>query len=185
MANFGTAYSITHKYEKGFVNDPEDKGGMTYHGISRRFHPNWYGWVMIDAGEVDTPELLQMHADFFRGDYWNPLGLDAFVNQVLANLVYDTSVLFGLRRSGEFLQRALNALNANGSLWPDLEVDGIVGEKTIATANACTGRAEFLVFLIASMRASHHLSVVETQKSQERFMFGWVRRAKELANGAS
>ena len=32
------------------TNDPRDPGGMTAYGISRRFHPLWPGWALIDEG---------------------------------------------------------------------------------------------------------------------------------------
>ena len=49
MADFTKAYALTAAYEGGYVDDPEDAGGETYRGISRRYHPSWQGWQIIDT----------------------------------------------------------------------------------------------------------------------------------------
>ena len=48
MANFNESFNITLGYEGGYSNDPDDAGGETYKGISRRYHPGWKGWALID-----------------------------------------------------------------------------------------------------------------------------------------
>lgn len=34
---------------KTVTNDPRDPGGMTAWGISRRYHPLWAGWGLVDS----------------------------------------------------------------------------------------------------------------------------------------
>ena len=48
MANFDIAFRRTISAEGGYVNDPNDKGGETYMGISRRAHPTSKIWTYID-----------------------------------------------------------------------------------------------------------------------------------------
>ena len=48
MAIFNLAYKKLEVAEGGYVNDPDDKGGETYKGISRKANPNWAGWISID-----------------------------------------------------------------------------------------------------------------------------------------
>ncbi|HBF18469.1 MAG TPA: hypothetical protein DDW81_00145 [Cryomorphaceae bacterium] len=53
MADFEWAYRHTSNKEGGYVNDPSDYGRETYRGISRRWHPYWEGWKIVD--EVRPP----------------------------------------------------------------------------------------------------------------------------------
>ena len=48
MADFNIAFNKVVFHEGGYVNDPEDRGGETYMGISRRAHPSSNIWYHID-----------------------------------------------------------------------------------------------------------------------------------------
>ncbi|MFM7564688.1 MAG: glycosyl hydrolase 108 family protein, partial [Planctomycetota bacterium] len=39
MADFAIAFDETMINEGGYVDDPDDRGGETYRGVARRFHP--------------------------------------------------------------------------------------------------------------------------------------------------
>ena len=43
MANFDEAFALTMKSEGGYANNPNDTGGETYKGVSRKNHPKWNG----------------------------------------------------------------------------------------------------------------------------------------------
>ena len=49
------AIKKTLKYEGGYVNDKDDRGGETYRGVSRRYHPNWSGWKIVDEYKQMQP----------------------------------------------------------------------------------------------------------------------------------
>ncbi|MDR1308836.1 MAG: hypothetical protein LBL95_02880 [Deltaproteobacteria bacterium] len=83
---FEDVYKKTEKFEGGYVNDPQDKGGETFRGISRKAHPDWEGWPLIDAAKElvgDTPRAIDRHFEndqemaamvsrFYRVNYWQP-----------------------------------------------------------------------------------------------------------------
>lgn len=48
MANFNEEFKKVILVEGGYVNDPDDAGGETYLGISRRYNPNSKIWNIID-----------------------------------------------------------------------------------------------------------------------------------------
>ena len=52
MADFKKALTETLRHEGGYVNDPKDPGGETYKGISRKNHPDWEGWNIIDEKKI-------------------------------------------------------------------------------------------------------------------------------------
>lgn len=72
------SYDIGSKLTLGFEGKgkhtkyPADPGGETYSGISRRYNPNWDGWVFIDKGiYVSADKLVK---DFYYNNYWVPAG---------------------------------------------------------------------------------------------------------------
>ena len=48
MANFDEEFKKVIVVEGGYVDDPDDIGGETYLGISRRYNPNSKMWNIID-----------------------------------------------------------------------------------------------------------------------------------------
>lgn len=144
MAKFEEAEEITGRNEGGYANNPADTGGETYAGISRNNWPKWQGWVIIDqikrnGAKTDRdinkkatsiPELTNLISEFYRKNFWDTLKLSAITDQQLANNVYDFGVNSGIRRAGEFLQRA-----ANDTGIVNLVVDGVIGPKSIAAIN--------------------------------------------------
>jgi hypothetical protein len=64
--NFDKAFEFTVGLEGGYSNDPNDPGGETKYGISKRFNP-----------EVDVKNLtLEQAKDIYRRKYWLPAGCD-------------------------------------------------------------------------------------------------------------
>lgn len=62
--DFDTAFSRLIDSEGGYVNDPQDPGGETKFGISKRSYPD------LDIANLT---LDQAKAIYLR-DFWNPLG---------------------------------------------------------------------------------------------------------------
>ena len=52
MANFNEEFKKVILVEGGYVNDPDDAGGETYLGISRRYNPNSKIWNIIDLSLI-------------------------------------------------------------------------------------------------------------------------------------
>lgn len=114
MANFEIAYKRTAKFEGGYVNDPNDRGGETYAGISRRAHPKWAGWSTIDGAkkEKNFPKnlssnvvLQQQVRTLYRNNYWTPIWGDRIKRQEVANELYDFGVNAGVGTSIKLQQR--------------------------------------------------------------------------------
>ncbi len=134
MANFKIAFDRTSKFEGGYVNDKADRGGETYVGIARNFHPNWRGWVIIDqqkhkpnfpANLKTCGELEPLISSFYKSTFWDAVWGDKIVKQSVANDLYDTAVnmgvamsirlsqkQFGLAETGKMNQELLNKLNS-------------------------------------------------------------------------
>ncbi len=185
---FDAALAQVLEHEGGYVDDPDDRGGETYRGIARRFHPDWPGWTRIDRAKrrADFPrcldddrELQAAVAELYRRLYWEPVGGDRLPDEALGIELMDTAVNMGVRRAARFLQEALNLLNRNQRSWPDLVVDGWIGDKSIAALNKClrgrNGR-DWLLKVLNTLQAERYLDIMRRDPSQERFARGWLKR---------
>lgn len=184
MSDFLTAHKKVMGHEGGYANNPDDRGGETYKGIARNFHPKWGGWRYIDntkAQAVKQPSfgtteyshwvkwlnavlaelntLQQFVLDFYLLNFWKRLG--EIENQELATWVYDKNVNTG----------------DNGSRWlqeaAHVTVDGQIGSITLAAVNA----ADPFVLLerMKTMAVDHYLA--EAQKPHQKgFWKSWIAR---------
>ena len=118
MADFKSAYKKIEAAEGGYAFDPDDAGGETYKGISRKANPNWDGWISIDAIKKAhpttfksilkrTPELEKKVQDLYKDKYWDCFELDDVPNQLVAEQMFDTAVNQGQTAAIKFAQRVL------------------------------------------------------------------------------
>lgn len=130
MANFTIALKKVLKNEGGYANNPNDAGGETYKGISRKNHPTWAGWISIDQIKKahpkgfktileHTPELQDKVKDFYKRRFWDELCLDTCGNQELANQAFDMAVNAGVKAGVKILQKVLG-----------IPADGVLGNVT-------------------------------------------------------
>ena len=130
MAQFGISYHITEQMEGGYSNNPHDKGGETYAGISRVSFPDWKGWAFLDKQahpiqhNAKFSYLSRDVEQFYRTEFWKKLNC-GFMSQVVANQLFDYAVNSSKSKAVKSLQTVLNRLGAF------LQVDGIIGEKTL------------------------------------------------------
>lgn len=162
--------------EAGYVNDPDDSGGETKFGITVKIARN-YGY---HGPMRDMPRSVaeRIYADW----YWYSPHLDEIekIDPAIAGEMADTGVNMGTGRAGTFLQRALNAFNRLGELWPDLVVDGAVGSRTIAALQSYYSyrQADAGPVLLAALNAlqgAAYIDLVEKREKDEKYVFGWFR----------
>lgn len=165
MNNFNIAFEHTVGIEGGYVNDPEDRGGETKFGISKRSYPH-----------LDIKNLtLSSAKDIYYQDFWNTrkMNLDLLPLEVAIEL-FDTGVNMGMPRARLMLQMALNLLNRGETRFADLKVDGWIGSSTMK-AISLTDEKELLKVL-NGLQFVRYLEIVENDHSQERFFAGWTKR---------
>lgn len=100
MANFDIAYKKTGGWEGFYSNDPNDTGGETIYGVSRKNNPGWLGWRIVDnykklpgfpANMKKDTQLPGLAKELAKNKYWDVLRLTEINNQYLANRLYDIS----------------------------------------------------------------------------------------------
>lgn len=188
MADFNISFRKTMVNEGGYSNNPNDRGESTYRGISKKWYPSWQGFKVIDQlrHEPNFPRNLENNAElqlmvqqFYRLNFWNPLYLDKINSQQVADELFDIAVNMGQTVAAEIAQRSINLMNKNQKLFPNLKVDGRVGELSAkAINNVCMMKANHDTFLkcLNIFQGWKYISICEKDESQEEFFIGWMNR---------
>lgn len=189
--------------EGRYSNDPRDSGGETVYGISRKYWPNWPGWVIVDAlkaqpgfpRSLDASEALkQLRNRFYKQFFWDRFNGDelAELSPPIAAELMDIEVNCQPGLAARALQRALNALNdpSGGTdsasvMYPELEVDGLIGPVTLnalQTLLAVRKRQGEVVLLrmLNVQQGAHYMELVERREKDKAFVYGWFLRRIEL-----
>ncbi len=188
---FLSAFTKTMEFEGGYSFDALDPGGETYMGISRVYWPDWPGWELIDQLNAadkrveNLPVLEAMVRRFYRQQYWNRFHGDAVADIVpeVAEEVFDTGVNLGVHRAVKFLQQALNLLNLNETIFPDIIEDGILGQVTLRTMQLYMERRppdretkiRMLLGVMNTLQGMHYIEQMRRYPEKERFR-GWFMR---------
>lgn len=175
MADFKQAYEKVKKFEGGYANNPNDKGGETYAGIARVHHPKWSGWEIIDKykqSEHSSKELnkvLQgneqldvMVEYFYKVNFWNAIKGDEIMNQLIADNIMDFAVNSGVGRAVRYAQRIVGTVE-----------DGVMGAKTIKAINQ---NIHDFVGHYKAARLGFVQKIVINNASQKQFLNGWTQR---------
>lgn len=173
MSDFKKAFKKTRGHEGGYVNDPDDRGGETYKGVSRSNWPNWNGWKLIDKAKkrkdfpanLEEIDLLQANIFFFyREEFWNEIKGNAIQNQQIAESLFDYAVNAGVKTAVKLIQEASG-----------VDIDGIVGVHTLGALNSV--RPELLLLRFMNLKIKRYIEICKKNSSQKKFFYGWVRRS--------
>lgn len=83
-------------HEGQYVNDPDDPGGETKWGISKRSYPH------LNIKDLTREEAIEL----YRVDFWEPTHTDVLPDAMDYQML-DSAVNSGIHNSIRFLQRAL------------------------------------------------------------------------------
>lgn len=184
MASFDIAYkTFIQPWEGGYVNNPNDKGGETYAGIARNFHPTWSGWAYIDeikkSRKIDTNEKFASIQDkvdkFYLLALWEPNNFAQINNQDVANILFDWYVNSG---SNAAHTKGAETYGVDEILNRDfgfkLPTDSKFDSLTIKAINAVDSTK--LYNIIKKERQNFYQTLVKKNPSQSVFLKGWMAR---------
>jgi len=163
--------------EGGYVNHPDDKGGPTKWGITEKVaRAHGYLGDMRNLTRGQALEILE-------ADYWYGPRFDQVANlspDIAAELC-DTGVNMGPSVASKMLQRWLNVFNQKGTLYPDMDVDGLIGPRTINALRAYLskrGGDGELVMLTAlnCTQGELYLELAEKREANQSFVYGWLKQ---------
>ena len=164
MTAFDKAFDYTMEWEGGpkMTNDPDDPGGCTRFGISKRSHP-----------DVDIENLTEEGAKtLYALGYWGGVNGNLLAEKSgrLAIKVFDAGVNLGTVRAVRFLQEVLNGMDG---VSPRLTEDGRLGPGTLAALDQVD---EYSVLELYALRLEKYYISLDKPK----FLKGWLRRARAL-----
>ena len=147
----------TLEEEGGYVNDPDDSGGETNYGISKRAYP-----------ELDIFKLTEDDAiDIYWNDYWVRGKCDK-VPRKLQSIYFDMCVNFGISGAIKVLQETARG---KGS---DIKVDGKIGPNTIRAIKGLS------LERVRAFRVLKFAKIVINKPEQVKFWYGWYRRSLKV-----
>jgi len=146
--NFDAAFERLIGHEGGYVNDPQDPGGETKFGISKRSYPR----------EDISNMTLERAKEIYRKDFWGAAGCDAVPTTAKFDL-FDMAVSSGVKPAICTLQNAVGAVP-----------DGIIGGRTLQALN------EANPIRLAAHFNAHRLLFMTNLKNWEAHGKGWARR---------
>ena len=160
MAEFGKYAPKLLQLEGGFVNHPEDKGGITNKGVTLQTYRSYCGQdkTVKDLQNISYGTWQNIMKDM----YWDKCRADEIESQSLAEIIVDWCVnsgMVGLRKVQEIV---------------GCKPDGIVGPITLSLVNSSD--ASNLFDRIWKARQQFYINIVKRNPSQKVFMNGWMNR---------
>lgn len=181
--------------EGGYVNDPNDAGGETNHGIT----------VAVAREQGYTAPMQSMPVEKAREIYANTYikvpKLDGVLAQspAVGTKLVDISVNAGQGRAVRWFQQSLNDLSRGGRDFPAVTVDGAMGTRTLAAYTALEKRrgrvkaCELTLKVLDGYQIAHYTELAKGTANAS-FLVGWVdhrignvplsRCAETVAEGA-
>lgn len=196
MGNFDTAYELLKKWENRKVkgglivwsNDPDDLGGETVYGISKRSFPNWECWDRIaeikkslnktetngldyalelsNKVAVNYPFIEQKAKSLYKNIYWDKFNGDEIPNERFANGSLLITVNAGFKNGMKVIQRSLG-----------LDDDGIYGPKTRAALSKVNDNS---VELLRQEQIKYYDMIIVKRPVNEKYRQGWYNRANSF-----
>jgi lysozyme family protein len=165
MADFQPAFEVMIRNEGGYVNHTVagDRGGQTFAGVARKFHSDWQGWVLIDANDMENPQLTVYVLVFYKEKFWDKLKCDDIPNQRVATTLFDFAVNAGVRTAAKLAQLTIGATP-----------DGIIGSKSVAKLSDVD--PELFATKYALAKVARYTEIVKKDRSQIKFLLGWLNR---------
>jgi lysozyme family protein len=169
--------------EGGYVNDPDDPGGATKHGVTihtlRRLGIDNDGDGDVDTADVRRLTQEQAVSIFVRHYFTRPR--IAELPGSLHETVFDMYVNAGAN-AVKILQRLLNEMGQG------IAVDGVIGPQTIAaSARAQALAPSHLADAYGIARRNYYFALADRRPASRKYARtraggkgGWIRRAEEF-----
>jgi lysozyme family protein len=177
MADFFRAFRRTYKNEGDYDNDPDDRGGETWRGITRNSDSDWKGWDIIDHYKKSNPDnfvellktdnrLQQLLLSYYKRKYWDVNCLDDIGNQLIAQELFDSGVNCGVGTAARWAQEIL-------FIYSDITLDGRIGHETVRLINAYE-RQEELLKALNCLQGAYYIKL-----NKKKYFHGWMTRVME------
>lgn len=169
--------------EGGYVNDPDDPGGATNHGVTvhtmRRLGLDLDGDGDVDSADVRRLTKAQAKTIFIKNYFHDPK--ISSLPAALHATVFDMQVNAG-SNAVKILQRLLRKMGL------DVTVDGRIGPQTLAaTRRAAELAPDHLADAYGIERRNYYYALADRRTPSRKYARrrdggkgGWIRRAEEF-----
>ncbi|EAQ01491.1 hypothetical protein OB2597_01342 [Pseudooceanicola batsensis HTCC2597] len=169
--------------EGGYVNDPDDPGGATNHGVTLGTMRD-LGLDLDGDGAVTARDVRALPrnraVDIYMNRYFHRPRI-ADLPEMLWETVFDMQVNAG-RNAIRILQRLLNRMGQ------EVAIDGVIGPRTIAAAGRAAQLApDHLVDAYGIARRNYYFALADRRPASRKYARtraggkgGWIRRAEEF-----
>ena len=166
--NYEKCLEMILHHEGGYVNHPEDPGGITNLGVTKRVYEDWVGYSVSEHTMQNLTE--EDVAPIYRKNYWDRIKADDMPSG-LDLCVFDFGVNAGTGRAAKYLQRMIGT-TPDGGIGPMTlkALDEYIENKDVSTAIA-----EY-----QHRRQTYY----EGLKHFGTFGRGWTRRVTETTEAA-
>jgi lysozyme family protein len=161
--------------EGGYVNDPNDSGGATNHGITEQ--------VAREHGYAGPMQSLPkgMAQDIYIATYIKAPKFDRVLalSPAVGTKLVDMGVNAGPGRAARWFQQSLNDLSRAGRDYTQITADGAVGSRTMAAYQALEQRrgrvkaCELMLKMLDGYQAAHYTRLAQG-KANASFLVGWL-----------
>ena len=162
--NFERALAMVLRHEGGFVNHPNDPGGMTNKGITKKVYDAYMEKVTT---EQEMRAMQDLHvAEIYKKQYWDRVNGDSLPSGLDIS-VFDWAVNSGCGRAVKALQKCVGA-----------KQDGGLGPLTLKKVSKKDPKE--LIEMLSVEREAFYRKL----KTFEHFGKGWLRRNNETRSHA-
>lgn len=173
--------------EGGYVDDPDDNGKCTNHGITQALAEQYKTTLKTKFGWDGNMRNLTTEMAFFiyKTHFWDKMKLDDVMKRsvFLADRLFDLGINAGKTVAVKNLQRYLNVMNNCQTYWKDIDADGAMGPKSLAALDAyiakrgATGK-DYLIDAMLDMQSTYYIELAERREKDEKFIYGWQARKR-------
>lgn len=168
MADYKVIVPFILKWEGGYADVKEDRGGATNKGVTIATFRSVYG---KNKTKQDLKNISDGQWNYiFKKLFWDKCRCGDILDQSVANIIVDYAWMSGTSRAIKDVQAIVGAA-----------ADGICGPKTVAAVNKAD--APILFNKIKARRIQFYNSIVKASPSQSKFLKGWMNRVNSLVYG--
>jgi len=157
---FEKSFLFILKWEGGYVNDPNDPGGETKYGISKKAYPD------LDIKHLTIDDAKEIYYQ----DYWIKASCTLIeqYSERLAFFHFNTSVNLGCRRAIKLLQKSIKQQGFS------IKIDGIFGNQTLL--NLKQSNLQWLYDTYCISISSYYIKLTQQVSKLRKFLRGWLNR---------
>lgn len=171
MAKLENSIDYIFVNEGGYV---VDSGGPTNFGVTIPALASYRGVSAKSLSAKNIKDLTKIEAtEVYRKEYWNKLNLDGITHQNVATAIFDIGVNRGIGIGAKYAQKAATSVDH------PLNIDGVIGPKSLAAINSCDPK-QFIRILEHLDWAGYQAILAKNPQKYEIYRKGWQSRAEKL-----